>query len=38
MSDRILVMREGRQAEMFDAHSTSQEQIMSAATEGLRAA
>ncbi len=36
MSDRILVMREGRQSGIFDAHGTSQEQIMSAATEGLR--
>jgi len=36
MSDRILVMREGRQAGIFDAQSTSQEQIMAAATEGLR--
>jgi ribose transport system ATP-binding protein len=36
MSDRILVMREGRQAGIFDARSTSQEQIMAAATEGLR--
>ncbi len=38
MSDRILVMREGRQAAIFDAKSTNQEQIMTAATEGLRAA
>jgi ribose transport system ATP-binding protein len=38
MSDRILVMREGRQAAIFDAKSTNQEQIMIAATEGLRAA
>jgi ribose transport system ATP-binding protein len=37
MSDRILVMREGRQAAIFDAKATSQEQIMTAATEGLRA-
>jgi ribose transport system ATP-binding protein len=36
MSDRILVMREGRQSGIFDAHDTNQEQIMSAATEGLR--
>jgi ribose transport system ATP-binding protein len=36
MSDRILVMREGRQSAIFDSHSTNQEQIMSAATEGLR--
>jgi len=34
MSDRILVMREGRQAAMFDAKAVSQEQIMAAATEG----
>ena len=32
MSDRILVMHEGRQAAIFDAKSTSQEQILSAAT------
>jgi ribose transport system ATP-binding protein len=38
MSDRILVMREGRQTAIFDAKSTNQEQILSAATEGLRAA
>jgi ribose transport system ATP-binding protein len=38
MSDRILVMREGRQAAIFDAKSTNQEQIITAATEGLRAA
>jgi ribose transport system ATP-binding protein len=38
MSDRILVMREGRQVAMFDAKSTNQEQIITAATEGLRAA
>jgi ribose transport system ATP-binding protein len=37
MSDRILVMREGRQAAIFDAKSTNQEQILTAATEGLRA-
>jgi ribose transport system ATP-binding protein len=37
MSDRILVMREGRQAAIFDAKATNQEQIMIAATEGLRA-
>ena len=37
MSDRILVMREGRQAGIFDAKATNQEQIMAAATEGLRA-
>jgi ribose transport system ATP-binding protein len=38
MSDRILVMREGRQAAMFDAKATNQEQIITAATEELRAA
>jgi ribose transport system ATP-binding protein len=38
MSDRILVMREGRQAAIFDAKSTNQEQVIAAATEGLRAA
>jgi ribose transport system ATP-binding protein len=37
MSDRILVMREGRQAGIFDAKAANQEQIMTAATEGLRA-
>ena len=37
MSDRILVMREGRQAAIFDAKATNQEQIITAATEGLRA-
>jgi ribose transport system ATP-binding protein len=37
MSDRILVMREGRQAAIFDAKGTNQEQILTAATEGLRA-
>jgi ribose transport system ATP-binding protein len=36
MSDRILVMREGRQSGIFDARSTNQEQIMGAATEGVR--
>jgi ribose transport system ATP-binding protein len=36
MSDRILVMREGRQAAIFDGKATTQEQIMTAATEGLR--
>jgi len=36
MSDRILVMREGREAGIFDAGRTSQEEIMAAATEGLR--
>ena len=38
ISDRILVMREGRQAAIFDAKSTNQEQIITVATEGLRAA
>jgi ribose transport system ATP-binding protein len=38
MSDRVLVMREGRQAAIFDAKAAKQEQIMAAATEGLRAA
>jgi len=37
MSDRILVMREGRQAAIFDAKAVNQEQIMTAATEGMRA-
>ncbi|HXC08835.1 MAG TPA: sugar ABC transporter ATP-binding protein [Steroidobacteraceae bacterium] len=37
MSDRILVMREGRQTGIFDAKSTNQEQILTAATAGLRA-
>ena len=37
MSDRILVMREGEQAAIFDAKATNQEQIITAATEGLRA-
>jgi ribose transport system ATP-binding protein len=36
MSDRILVMREGRQAGVFEARSATQEQIITAATEGLR--
>jgi len=36
MSDRILVMREGHQAGIFDARSSNQEQVMAAATEGLR--
>jgi ribose transport system ATP-binding protein len=36
MSDRILVIREGRQADIFDARRTTQEQIMTAATQGLR--
>jgi ribose transport system ATP-binding protein len=36
MSDRILVMREGRQSGIFDAHRTNQKEIMDAATEGLR--
>ena len=38
MSDRILIMREGRQAAIFDAKSTNQEQIISVATKGLTAA
>jgi ribose transport system ATP-binding protein len=38
MSDRILVMREGREAAILDAQAASQEQIITAATEGLRAA
>jgi ribose transport system ATP-binding protein len=38
MSDRILVMREGRQAAIFDAKATDQEQIMTASTQDLRAA
>jgi ribose transport system ATP-binding protein len=38
MSDRILVMREGEQTAIFDAKATNQEQIITAATEGLRAA
>jgi ribose transport system ATP-binding protein len=37
MSDRILVMREGRQVAIVDAKAANQEQIMTAATEGLRA-
>jgi ribose transport system ATP-binding protein len=37
MSDRILVMREGRQTGIFDAKSANQEQILTAATAGLRA-
>ena len=36
MSDRILVMREGRQAGLFEARETNQEQIIAAATTGLR--
>lgn len=36
MSDRILVMREGRQSALLDARRTNQEEIMDAATEGLR--
>jgi ribose transport system ATP-binding protein len=36
MSDRILVMREGHPAGIFDARRTNQEEIMAAATEGLR--
>jgi ribose transport system ATP-binding protein len=35
MSDRILVMNEGRQAAIFDAKKTSQEQIMTAASGAL---
>jgi ribose transport system ATP-binding protein len=35
MSDRILVMNEGRQAAIFNAKKTSQEQIMTAASGGL---
>ena len=35
MSDRILVMNEGRQAAVFNARTTSQEQIMAAASGGL---
>jgi len=38
MSDRILVMREGRQAAILDARTATQEQVMTAASEGLRAA
>jgi ribose transport system ATP-binding protein len=38
MSDRILVMREGQQAAILDAKATNQEEIIAAATEGLRAA
>jgi ribose transport system ATP-binding protein len=34
MSDRILVMNEGRQAAVFNAKTTSQEQIMTAASGG----
>jgi ribose transport system ATP-binding protein len=34
MSDRILVMREGRQAAILDAKATSQEEIMTAASGG----
>jgi ribose transport system ATP-binding protein len=37
MSDRILVMCEGQQAAIFDAKATNQEQIMTAATSGVRA-
>jgi ribose transport system ATP-binding protein len=32
MSDRILVMREGRQAAILDAKATNQEEIITAAT------
>jgi ribose transport system ATP-binding protein len=35
MSDRVLVMNEGRQAAIFNAKTTSQEQIMTAASGGL---
>ncbi|HSC80703.1 MAG TPA: sugar ABC transporter ATP-binding protein [Chitinolyticbacter sp.] len=35
MSDRILVMHQGRQAGIFDARTTNQEEIMTAATGGL---
>jgi len=35
MSDRILVMNEGRQAAIFNAKTTNQEQIMTAASGGL---
>lgn len=35
MSDRILVMNDGRQAAVFNAKATSQEQIMTAASGGL---
>jgi len=35
MSDRILVMNEGQQAAIFNAKTTSQEQIMTAASGGL---
>jgi hypothetical protein len=31
MSDRILVMREGRQMAIFDHHEASQERVLSAA-------
>jgi len=34
MSDRILVMHQGRQAAIFDAKTTTQEEIMTAATGG----
>ena len=34
MSDRILVMHQGRQAGIFDAKTTTQEEIMTAATGG----
>jgi ribose transport system ATP-binding protein len=37
MSDRILVMCEGRQTTVLDAGAATQEQIMTAATQGLRA-
>ncbi len=35
MSDRILVMNEGRQAAIFSAKTTTQQQIMTAASGGL---
>jgi ribose transport system ATP-binding protein len=35
MSDRILVMREGRQAAILDAKATNQEEIITAATAAL---
>ena len=34
MSDRILVMHQGRQAGIFDARSATQELLMTAATGG----
>jgi len=38
MSDRILVMCEGRQTAIFDAKAATQEALMTAATRGVRAA